>query len=850
LTTIVFAAAILTFAAFFVIARDFQSAPKSAPFELYEVGVSNQAEADRLSALNIDPILRLDDGFLILIAKENLDRLFESGLAFEYVASDISRDDLALDISFDKKNALKYPVIYDDKGIVLLRVSLDEVESPDGKKELAPLPPGHLRISYNAPAKLDFSKRYDGMDLETLIGMVEQDSLQDFVETLQAFPPRVTGSASGYASRDWIYGKFTDFGYDSVVFDSFTYGGNNVQNIIAYKVGTTYPDHHIIVGGHKDAVSGSPGADDNGSGTAGVLEIARVLKDIPTEMTFVFICFTGEEQGLNGSEHYADAAAARGDSIVMMLNMDMIGYQGNTNDVKVYHGSDLTWPNLWLDLADSLSTNMNGVLSGTITASDHYPFQQNGYDVVFLIEYNFSSVYHTYRDSTSYMDFSYMARIVRASLATAYQANILYVPTPGLAFSYPGGRPETVYPGETTTFQVQVEGSSGGTVVPGSGIMYYRADGGIADSVLMSDLGTGLYEATIPSHLCEDGVVEYWLGADEQSEGRMYDGSPADPYKAIIATTVTVAFEDDFETDRGWNISGGLWSRGTPTGGGGAYGGPDPSGAYQGSNVMGYNLNGDYTNGMPEYHVTTPMIDCTDIQNVKLSFMRWLGVEQPLYDHAYVRVSNNGTTWTTIWENSEEVYDGAWVPQEFDISSIADGNQIYVRFTMGESDGAWTYCGWNIDNFQVVGYECDQTQMAIVTDDVPDWTAGTAYSYQLESVGGTGTKTWSDMNDDLIGTGLTLSGNGLLSGMPASSGEITFTAMVTDENLNTVDKPFTFMINPDLAITTTAVNEATRGKIYSFTMQCTGGTGSRTWSDVGCVLQLPRSNRLPTWWPD
>jgi len=212
--------------------------------------------------------------------------------------------------------------------------------------------------------------------------------------------------------------------------------------------------------------------------------------------------------------------------------------------------------------------------------------------------------------------------------------------------------------------------------------------------------------------------------------------------------------------------------------------------------------------------------------------MRWLGVEQPLYDHAYVRVSNNGTTWSTIWQNTEEVYDGAWVSREFDISSIADGNQVYVRFTMGTTDGAWTYCGWNIDNFKVVGYECDQTQMAIVTNDVPDWTMGVTYFFQLEAVGGTGIKTWSDMNGDLIGTGLTLLSDGLLSGIPSTAGSILFTAMLTDEDLNTVDKEFSFIINSELDITTTAISDATEGKLYSFTMQCTGGTGAKTWSDL------------------
>ncbi len=812
-------------------ADNYLNSAKTAPLELYKVTIGSSAEAVLLRSLPVDPVLRVDGGYLVLAGTVQAESLAESGLHHELIRSGVSRNTLAVDISFDRRNAALYPVVYQDKGVVLLAVPSGELHDPDGLNGLAPIGDREIRIVFKTPPLLDWSQKLDEIELEDLIALVVEDSLSNYVYDLQAFPPRVTGSASDYASRDYIYERFEEFGYDSIRFDSFTYGGNNVQNIIAYKVGTTYPDHHIVIGGHKDAVSGSPGADDNGSGTAGVLEMARVLKDIETKMTFVFICFDGEEQGLHGSWHYADAAAARGDSIVMMLNMDMIGYEGNTDNVKVYHGSDLTWPNLWRSLGSSLSTDMNGVLSGTITASDHYPFQQNGYDVVFLIEYNFSSVYHTFRDSTSYMDFTYMTRIVRTSLATAYEVNNIYIPVPGLSFTYPGGLPEYLSPGEETSFTVEIIGSSGGTVVPGSGILYYRPEGSAADSAAMTDLGGGLYEATIPSFACEDGIIEYWLGADEVTTGRHYDGSSASPYKAAMATDVTTAFEDGFETNLGWTFSGGQWGRGTPTGGGGNYGGPDPSSAYSGSNVLGYNLSGDYANGIPQYHATSPMIDCTNLQNVKLSFYRWLGVEQPMYDSAYVRVSTNGTSWINLWQNNETIYDGAWIKEEFDISNYADGNQIYIRFTMGGTDGAWTYCGWNIDELTVIGYECDQTQLIVTTEDVPDCTMGAAYSYQLEYSGGAGGCVWSDRDGDLTGTGLSLSSSGLLFGMPSTSGDITFTAVATDKLNNSGEKEFTFTINPELAITTSTIDDGEEGTAYSYSLACTGGTVPLTWAD-------------------
>ena len=163
-----------------------------------------------------------------------------------------------------------------------------------------------------------------------------------------------------------------------------------------------------------------------------------------------------------------------------------------------------------------------------------------------------------------------------------------------------------------------------------------------------------------------------------------------------------VVYEWNMDTNPGWTTEG-QWAWGQPTGGGGQYGGPDPTGGHTGLNVYGYNLNGDYANYLSERHLTSTAIDCTGLAAVKLRFWRWLGVERNTYDHAYVRVSNNGTSWTTIWENPDtDIADTSWVLQEFDISALADNQPtVYLRWTMGTTDVGWTYCGWNIDDVTI-----------------------------------------------------------------------------------------------------------------------------------------------------
>ncbi|MCK5379124.1 MAG: hypothetical protein KAJ78_06950, partial [Acidobacteria bacterium] len=159
-----------------------------------------------------------------------------------------------------------------------------------------------------------------------------------------------------------------------------------------------------------------------------------------------------------------------------------------------------------------------------------------------------------------------------------------------------------------------------------------------------------------------------------------------------------IRHSETLDADPGWATEG-QWSWGQPTGQGGDHGSPDPTAGFTGAAVYGYNLGGDYANNLPETHLTSTAFDCRGLYGIHLNFQRWLGVEQPIYDHASVRVSSDGMNWTTVWENDVEVADSTWVPVDLDISSVADNAEtLYLRWTMGATDSGWTYCGWNIDD--------------------------------------------------------------------------------------------------------------------------------------------------------
>ncbi len=203
------------------------------------------------------------------------------------------------------------------------------------------------------------------------------------------------------------------------------------------------------------------------------------------------------------------------------------------------------------------------------------------------------------------------------------------------------------------------------------------------DAVAAAALAPGAYQDTVTFTNLSDH------SGDTTRPARLVVGEPA----------VQVSFPMD--TNPGWATEG-LWAFGQPTGGGGAHGGPDPAAGHTGSSVYGYNLAGDYENDLPERHLTSTAVDCSELFDVRLRFWRWLGVEQPDYDHASVRVSTNGSTWTTLWANSSEVADSSWTQVDLDLSAVADGQPtVYLRWTMGETDSDWTYCGWNLDDVEI-----------------------------------------------------------------------------------------------------------------------------------------------------
>ena len=188
-----------------------------------------------------------------------------------------------------------------------------------------------------------------------------------------------------------------------------------------------------------------------------------------------------------------------------------------------------------------------------------------------------------------------------------------------------------------------------------------------------------------------------------------------------IVSSIALQYSWNLDSNPGWTCEGD-WEYGQPTGGGGDHGSPDPASGYTGSNVYGYNLEGDYAANMNStMYLTTESMDCSALLTTELRFYAWLGVEQSSYDHASVQVSNDGgSNWTTLWENSATQEGGSWIYWSFDVSDYAAGHSnVKFRWGMGPTDNLWHYCGWNIDDLEIWGASTDPQPTSTPT---PTWT--------------------------------------------------------------------------------------------------------------------------------
>jgi hypothetical protein len=407
-------------------------------------------------------------------------------------------------------------------------------------------------------------------------------------------------------------------------------------------------------------------------------------------------------------------------------------------------------------------------------------------------------------------------------------------------FEYPDGKPAMVLPNDETPVRVVVHDNAA-TAVPGSGVLHYSVDGGAWQIGTMTEISANVYDAILPPTGCLSRID--WYVTAETSESEVIsdpETAPTSTFSAMVATSSVTAFEDNFETNKGWTVSGnatdGQWTRGVPAGDGSR---GDPTTDFDGSgqcyltdNVSG---NSDVDGGTTS--LTSPTINLS-AGDARVSYARWYSNtagDAPNADTMKVYISNNGgTSWVLVERvGPVEQASGGWYTHSFWVGSFVTPTAS-VRLRFDASDlGTGSVVEAGVDAVLVTTFECSSTDLTIITSSLPDWTQGVPFSRQIETINAVGTVTFTDLNGDLIGTGLSVSSSGLISGTPTASGDISFTVEATDEAPITTRKALAVHINVAVSITQPTLPEWTQGRAYPSTqLQATGGTGAIAWADL------------------
>jgi hypothetical protein len=266
------------------------------------------------------------------------------------------------------------------------------------------------------------------VDIVELLQQMDETLILGYLEDLTSFGPRETGTEGCDQAADYLYETFQDMGL-AVRYHNYTDDAVSGSNIEATLYGNDSTNIFIICG-HYDTVSDGPGADDDGSGVAAVLAAAEIMRNYEFGHTVRFVAFSGEEQGLIGSRHYAEDAFNNNDAIVAVLNADMIGFTATGPDGtmgKIYENTASEWIVEYTQEISQLYSGYIGIQlfpQGEAWGSDHYYFWEYGYDAVFYHEYHFNDYYHSADDTIDTMNITYstcFSRLILATLATMAQ---------------------------------------------------------------------------------------------------------------------------------------------------------------------------------------------------------------------------------------------------------------------------------------------------------------------------------------------------------------------------------------------------------------------------------------------
>jgi hypothetical protein len=305
----------------------------------------------------------------------------------------------------------------------------------------------------------------DAAVIGDIVSAVSADELRETIYELQEnrdLDPPHTAYRSRYSLRvretddpsddacdnaaEYIFNRFESYGLD-VEYDPFphevlTQGHYQMRNVVASLPGKGINSRQVfVICSHYDSIASNstnwlldwktmsaPGADDNASGTAAVLEAARILSEYDFDSTIRFITFSGEELGLHGSKHYTNLVAENGEDIAGVLNFDMIAYDPDVLDIDIITNAGSEWiAEAMLSVQRAYNIGpliLNKIVDPEMVYSDHAPFWNKGYNAILGIDNSdfdspeFYPFMHTTEDTVDKLNFEMASRMVQIAVGT------------------------------------------------------------------------------------------------------------------------------------------------------------------------------------------------------------------------------------------------------------------------------------------------------------------------------------------------------------------------------------------------------------------------------------------------
>jgi len=284
-----------------------------------------------------------------------------------------------------------------------------------------------------------------GEPINSVVSSISRNNIEKWITELASFHTRHTRSKYIDEIANWLKSKLEHISQININFHHYQEGDYNLKNVICEKAGSL-SDQVILVCAHydsrmedlEDINSRAPGADDNASGVAVLLEVARLISTLNLEKSIFLAFFSGEEQGLWGSAHYAKQLKHDNVNLYRLINLDMVGYpprNGKTTvTVERDIGNKVTTNDkdskAFADMMEQKALDYTDldVILGPIYDSDYMPFEALGYVTIGCYDGGATvenTHYHSVTDDICFINIDYVVSVAKMVLATVLKEAVI-----------------------------------------------------------------------------------------------------------------------------------------------------------------------------------------------------------------------------------------------------------------------------------------------------------------------------------------------------------------------------------------------------------------------------------------